>query len=147
MERMRARQGRPRRARRPPGELTSRWWQAQRANDDEPPGTFYLERDFVQPKRPPRPWEEADFVRWCLMEDGTSYEDADAELRDVTALLTPQQARQGPTPAAAACEASAAVSDPAATAPQPPGADQVPPRSTRRATPDGSATSRPDLAA
>lgn len=87
MERMRGRQGRPRLARRPPGELTSRWRQAQRATGDNPPGTFYLERDFFAPKRQPRPWEEVDFARWCFMEAGMTYDEADAEVRAVTTLL------------------------------------------------------------
>jgi len=44
-------------------------------------------RDFRQPWREWSPREECDYVRWCIMEDGTSYDDAEAELRAVTTLL------------------------------------------------------------
>jgi hypothetical protein len=61
-----------------------------RAREDNPPPTFSELRDFRWPWREWSPREEADYVRWCPMEDGTSYDDADVELRAVTTLLRPQ---------------------------------------------------------
>lgn len=86
---MRARQSRPRR-RRVPGALTAAVVRLQRRLEDDPPPTFSELRDFRQPWREWSPREEADFLRWCLMEDGTSYDDAEAEMRAVTTLLRPQ---------------------------------------------------------
>ena len=93
---MRARQSRPRR-RKDPDALTAVVVRRRRQLEDDPPPTFSELRDF---RRPWREWslrEEADFLRWCLMEDETSYDDGEAELRAVTTLLRPQPltGRQG----------------------------------------------------
>jgi len=86
---VRARQRRPPR-RQGPAPLTRVQVQRQRAAEDDPPPMFSELRDFRQPWREWSPREEADFVRWCLMEDGTSYDEADAELQAATLLLQRQ---------------------------------------------------------
>ena len=57
---------------------------------DNPPGTFRRWQDFYGDWHEWSPREEADWVRWSLMEDGMSYDDAEAEMRAVTTLLQPQ---------------------------------------------------------
>lgn len=89
-EAVRARQTRPRR-RRPHEEIdalerTMRTWLRRHvARGDNPPGRFLSRWDSNGPWKEWSPREEADWVRWCLMEDETSYDDADAEMRDVVA--------------------------------------------------------------
>ena len=61
------------------------WLRVQNVRGDNPPGTFRRWQDFYGDWHEWSPREEADWVRWCLMEDGTSYDDADAEMRDVVA--------------------------------------------------------------
>jgi hypothetical protein len=87
-------------------------------------------------------------VRWCLMEDGTTYDEADAEMRTIVDV-TPPRARQDPAPwlAAAAPEPSGVASGPAATARAQCDADPVSRPATRLRTPAGLTTSRPSRAA
>jgi hypothetical protein len=86
---VRARQRRPPRHK-GPAPLTRVQVQRRRVAEDDPPPMFSELRDFRRPWREWSPRAEADFVRWCLMEDGTSYDDAEAELGAVTPLLRPQ---------------------------------------------------------
>lgn len=79
---MRARQSRPRR-RRLPGVLTAAVVRQRRLLEDDAPPTFSELRDFRQPWREWSPREDADFVRWCLTEDETSYDEAEAEMLEV----------------------------------------------------------------
>lgn len=147
---MRARQRRARRRLGEPGELMSRWWEARRDAADDLPPRYYLERDFFAPRLPLLQWEEADLVRWCFMETGMTYDAADAEVRAVTTLLTPQQAPQDPSVAPAFCgpsEAAAAASGPASTALPAPDEDQAHRAATRRPTWDEWTTRRPSRAA
>lgn len=62
------------------------WLRRNVARGDNPPGAFSSRWDFNGPWREWSPREEADYVRWCLMEDGTSYDDAEAELITIAAL-------------------------------------------------------------
>lgn len=66
------------------------WLRRQLVRGDNPAGPFRRWQAFLGEWQEWSPREEADYVRWCLMEDGTSYEDAGDELRAVTTLLTPQ---------------------------------------------------------
>jgi len=66
------------------------WQRVQNVRGDNAPGVFRRWQDFYVDWHEWSPREEADWVRWCLMEDGTSYDDADAEMRAVTTLLQPQ---------------------------------------------------------
>ena len=86
-EGMRRRQYRPRRSS-PGDELLAleremkTWLRRHQVRGDNPPGPFRRWQAFLGEWHEWSPREEADYVRWALMEDGTSYEDADAELRE-----------------------------------------------------------------
>jgi len=58
------------------------WLRRHQVRGDNPPGPFRRWQAFLGEWHEWSPREEADYVRWALMEDGTSYEDADAELRE-----------------------------------------------------------------
>ena len=62
----------------------------RRLLEDDPPPTFSELRDFHRIWKEWSPREEADFVRWCLMEDGTSYDEAELEMLAVTTQLRSQ---------------------------------------------------------
>lgn len=62
------------------------WLRRNVARGDNPPGRFSSRLNFSRQWEEWSPREEADYIRWCLMEDGTSYEDADADLRSVAAI-------------------------------------------------------------
>lgn len=66
------------------------WLRRHVARGDNPPGRFSSRWNFSRPWEEWSPREEADWARWCLMEDGTTYDEADAELQAVTMLLQPQ---------------------------------------------------------
>jgi len=62
------------------------WLRVQSVRGDNPAGTFRRWQDFYGDWHEWSAREEADYVRWCLMEDGTSYDDAEAEMRSLTLL-------------------------------------------------------------
>jgi hypothetical protein len=59
------------------------WLRVQNVRGDNPTGTFGRWQDSYGDWYEWSPREEADWVRWGLMEDDTSYDDADAEMQVV----------------------------------------------------------------
>lgn len=65
------------------------WLRRQHVHGDNPPGPFRRWQAFLGERQEWSPRDEADYVRWCLMEDGTSYDEAEVESWSATTLLHP----------------------------------------------------------
>ena len=65
------------------------WLRRHLVRGDNPPGLFRRWQAFLGEWQEWSRREEADYARWCLMEDETSHEDADVELRAIVSVDEP----------------------------------------------------------